>query len=280
VLTIILQERNQHRMANSIRSAHALSSQASVYIPLVTQPEHMPSYISLEYNSKWHTSALQAAALETISLPSRLRSTTDNRSLLADMEQLFTATSVHRKILQAEMSVQNEVLQTNGIVNGIANAVSHERDGDLVMEDTDPNARDANAALDISLFPSMSQSPRASRTHLFSRLNILRGDASGPSLTVTGHEDPSGPLVHSYNTNLAFPVLSSYPSIFGSRHASLAMKASLSSNSNISTWLRALADNSIVLGWDEREEISSELRTWADEYIEGWESGSDDDWDD
>jgi hypothetical protein len=245
----------------------------------VTQPARTPSYLSLDYKSKWHTSALQAAALETISLPSRLRSTTQNRSLLADTEQLFTATSAHRKILQAELSIRNEALQTNGVVNGITNNAGQNRDSDLVMEDTDPNASETNASLDISLFPNHSQGTPATRKHLFSRLNIHRGDRSAPPRTVTGHETPSAPLTHSYNTNLAFPMPSSYPRIFGSRHDPLAMNASLSSTSTISTWLRALADKSRVLGWEEREEISSELRTWADEYVEGWESGSDEDWD-
>jgi hypothetical protein len=277
-------------LANSIRSAHALSSQASVYVPLVTRPARTPSYVSLDYKFKWHTSALQAAALETLSLPSRLRSTTQNQSLLSDMEQLFTARSAHRKILQAELSVRNEAVQTNGIVNGVVNGVTttsatQHRGTDVTMQDTDPTATAlANTSLDISLFPPAPQPTPPPRTHLFSRLTMRRGIASDASRTVTSHDDPSAPLVHGYSSTLAFPALSSYPRIFGRNSGGgddgLAMTASLSANSHISVWLRGVAEEArVVLGWEEREEMSSELRTWAEEYVEGWESGSDEDWD-
>ena len=170
----MLQERRQQRLANSIRSAHAISSQASVYIPVVSNPDNHPPYLSMEYSSKWHTSALQAAIVESISLPSRLRSTASSRSLLADMEQIFIATSIYRKILQAEMSVNNK---EESHVNGVTDDAHHDEEHDLVHEDTRGNTQnDSSSALDMSFFPNTTtQRASSSQSHLFSRLNVTRG---------------------------------------------------------------------------------------------------------
>lgn len=42
-------------------------------MPLVDIPQKLPSYISVDRHSEWQRSALLSAAVETITLPSRLR---------------------------------------------------------------------------------------------------------------------------------------------------------------------------------------------------------------
>ena len=105
-------------------------------------------------------------------------------------------------------------------------------------------------------------------------------------------------LTRSIDTRLRFPQPDSYPRIFkahspvslghgndahndnngGGAEGDLDLKCSLSATSRVAMWLRRLADQSRVLGGEEREDVGNALGSWADEYVEGWESDGDD-WD-
>lgn len=52
-------------------------------MPLVDIPQKLPSYISVDRHSEWQRSALLSAAVETITLPSRLRPYHDFEASLA-----------------------------------------------------------------------------------------------------------------------------------------------------------------------------------------------------
>jgi hypothetical protein len=52
-------------------------------VPLVDIPQKLPSYISVDRHSEWQRSALLSAAVETITLPSRLRPYHDFEASLA-----------------------------------------------------------------------------------------------------------------------------------------------------------------------------------------------------
>lgn len=52
-------------------------------MPLVDIPQKLPSYLSIDRHSEWQRSALLSAAVETVTLPSRLRPYHDFEASLA-----------------------------------------------------------------------------------------------------------------------------------------------------------------------------------------------------
>lgn len=86
----------------------------------------------------------------------------------------------------------------------------------------------------------------------------------------------------SYGSSLRFPLLDSFPPIFRNDRGELAtgavdMTASLTTDTSVSdklTMLRTTVTRSI--GLEDRELLTHELADMADEYREGWSSGSDD----
>ncbi|KAF2672577.1 tubulin nucleotide-binding domain-like protein [Microthyrium microscopicum] len=279
-------ERRYQRLGNSIRSLHTLGGQASIYAPLVSSAPSNQTSVVTDASSAWETSALQQAVIETLSLPSRLRRSEPGHATLADLEQLFTAVSSNRKTVQTGISTQSEEPHRNGVV---ANGVSHDTDERLSTTQAVNISNDTDQT-EISLFPPQSAaSTRPSRSHLFSRLVVQRGQSHDTPRPAARSQNPYEATVLQLSNSLGFPAtLSSYPRIFqavqGSSgdNTSIALKASLSSTAAVSAWMRNMADQSRrLLQLDEREDVSSTLRTWADEYIEGWdsadESGSDED---
>jgi hypothetical protein len=87
-------------------------------------------------------------------------------------------------------------------------------------------------------------------------------------------------LFRRYQTPLGFPILETYPRIFDINTTSKNTKihAALSTSSSIADSIRQL-ERSVrgLVPFAERENVLNGLRTIAEEYIEGWESGSDDD---
>lgn len=88
-----------------------------------------------------------------------------------------------------------------------------------------------------------------------------------------------------YSTSLLFPLLDSYPaSIFdvGSGQATkLAVRSGLTTSTAVAEQIRAMEQIvKRLVGVDEREAISNGLQVLAEEYDEGWDSGSDSDDDD
>ena len=57
-----------------------------MYIPLSIPSTQLPQYVQLDRHSQWHTSALFSTALESISLPTRLRHDAHKRGLICDLE--------------------------------------------------------------------------------------------------------------------------------------------------------------------------------------------------
>jgi hypothetical protein len=83
----------------------------------------------------------------------------------------------------------------------------------------------------------------------------------------------------SYTTSQAFPVLETYPRIFAgvSSKKNLTVRTTLDTNSKIADSIRQM-EQSVrrLVTLDERESLCNGLKTIAEEYVEGWESGSDD----
>lgn len=80
------------RDINKARSIYAISPQSSFYAPIIDPPSRLPNTFNLDRQSEWQTSALTSAAVETVTLPSRLRPYHDFESSLAgedDSHKIF-----------------------------------------------------------------------------------------------------------------------------------------------------------------------------------------------
>lgn len=84
-----------------------------------------------------------------------------------------------------------------------------------------------------------------------------------------------------YRSALSYPLLDSFPEIFrdGKGHAlreKMAVTTSLSTDAELSGKLKSLRSTvTRLIGLEDRENLSNELAEMADEYHEGWSSGSD-----
>ncbi|TIA44226.1 tubulin nucleotide-binding domain-like protein [Aureobasidium pullulans] len=274
------------QVANVAQSIHQISSQASMYIPLTTLPDVLPPYVHLNGSSKWHTSALQLLAMESMTLPTRLRAGQQGRSSFADIETLLSNDG-NRRIAQLNMSIKDPS-ELEGEADG--NAGQHDSrmnnftNGNHGHDDS--NTKD----LDIDMQPKTANltGERGNdhrRTHVFSQLQSLRGkwksnleieDTNLASRDRFGH----GPRVESHQSSLLFPVIDSFPQVFASGNVvqKLAVNVSLSTTTSVAQRVRAVERIArSIIGIDEREALCDGLVGICEEYEDGWESGSESD---
>lgn len=89
-----------------------------------------------------------------------------------------------------------------------------------------------------------------------------------------------------YYTDLRFPLLDSFPRIYTDAggaplQGSMDAAAALSTDSSVSNRLKLLRINVVQsIGVEDRETLSNDLAEMAEEYHEGWSSGSDEGEDD
>jgi hypothetical protein len=268
------------QVANVAQSMFALDSVSSVQIPLANIPSALPPYISLGTHSRWETSALQSAAIETMTLPARLRSTQSARAKLDNLEAVLNGNG-QRRVAACTMTAREEAL-TNG---HDSRAPPHSANG-YAHEESEPDARD----YDVDFIPSPSQlfnSRRSSnpKPHLFSEVKVVRGSQSEHT---DGEEEDRDTRLRrtdgfrnsSHSTTLAFPLVSSFPGIFRAANSSRKVDIDLSINTStrIAERIRAIeADARRLIGLDEREALCDGLAVMAEEYVDGWSSDDDED---
>lgn len=83
------------RLANKARTLTELYKQASIVVPLAV-PERLTGRVQLDPTSQWHTSALLAAAVESVMLPSRMKGPSKRVSMgqMADVLNVMGKQSV------------------------------------------------------------------------------------------------------------------------------------------------------------------------------------------
>lgn len=260
-----------------------------------------PGYLKVDATSPWHTTALQSTIVESLTLPSRLRLDNPSRASLSDLESVFLG-EAKRNIVEAGLSIK-QVTRSSLVTNG--NQTNGEG-GDIRMRNGhssyDDEDYEAIAPLDISLFQTgipASTVPAGLqqnlRSHTFATTHVQRGYWPPPWVNPPQSIRINTTMLNRnlYDTTQLFPVPSSFPSIFDiskdptedmeldSEDApvpSLAVHASLSATTAIANRLRALTQfvgRSVFIGRDEKEDMYSDLKNLADEYVEGWDAGSD-----
>ena len=283
-------ERQIFHSLNVARSLYAVELTASMHIPCASLPQSLPSYVTLDDQSRWHTSALQAAAIESITLPSRLRNSQSARATFDTCEATLGGDS-KRHLAACAFSVHDHEPAGDGarIHEHVDLRMADGVDSDLANGHSSQNEE----KLDIDIFPNFARSHanegghsnRTRRSHVFGRVQVRRSNqTSEPSSPDQDNPYPSasGPRTSMHDTQLLFPILSSYPPIFRFSNStkSVAIRTSLSTSTAVAERVRdvgGLARRFVSI--DEREALCDGLSTMADEYEEGWMSDdeSDDD---
>ncbi len=269
----VQRQREMLQTANFAQSIYALDSHASVHIPLSMPPAPLPSYLSLDRLSVWHTSAVEAVLMESITLPTRLRGTESSHDTFDTLESTLNNDG-NRRIVTAGFSVKNpDTLHATTNGGGpqdtrMTNGVTHEDEENEV------------SSTDLSMFPTSSATTRSERRpHIFTQVESLRGwwkpgEEIEASNAAARDRYVEGPRVSIHQSSLLFPILSSYPGIFRfeGHPTSLAIKAQLSTSTAVAARVRDLERSARgLMGVEEREAICDGLASLAEEYEEGWD---------
>ena len=92
------------RTLNAAKTVCEISTHASMYIPISVPATPLPQYVRLDRGSQWHSSALLSTAVETMTLPSRLKANAQKRGLLSDLEAALNING-NQRIAQLQCSI-------------------------------------------------------------------------------------------------------------------------------------------------------------------------------
>lgn len=155
------------RTANVARCLQEMAPQVSAYIRLSNPPVRIPANVRLDASSTWSRSALLCTAVETVTLPNRLREGSGRSAPLTEFEG-FLNTTGSRTIFDLKASILTRDRQG----------------GDQFEKPSHGTSKlDENQSF-VSINPAttydIDYSPRASRTtlgstpHVFSQIEIWR----------------------------------------------------------------------------------------------------------
>ena len=263
------------RLGNAARSMRFLAQQSSAYICLNTVPKPVPGSINLQGRSEWLTSAFLCSAVESATLPSRLRDIGTRQATFSQLEDALN-TNGGQKLFELQMGVDKAresvpEKHANGVSNGFHSGGSSD-------------AMELNSAgLDTSFLPRAQETPY-SNLHVFSQIETRRSkDPLVPTEDISPEERMrmrlnEESIVDRYSTDLLFPRLDTFPEdLFRTRQEDgLALTTSLRTSSNLRNHLVQLRDQSLRgLDLDERESVYNDLTELANGYSFGFDSGSD-----
>lgn len=262
------------RLVNKAKSLTEIYKQASLLIPIAIPSSLSPrlrNVLSLDTSSAWHTSALLSAAIESATLPTRLKDAA-NRDTLGNMTD--------RLNLHGKQTVANLQMSFSG-----ATETPH-------SEDVGDEPKDG-LRLDLDLRPAddlgdgrKQQNGHHRAAKIFSQVLASRGDRAGDDDEGEGNDEEeddrtrrrggSEAISRRFVSKLGYPLPDSFPHIFRGLEGSVAVTTSLSTDAALSGRLKSLRSTvTRLIGVEDREALSNDLAEMADEYHEGWSSGSD-----
>ncbi|PGH37018.1 hypothetical protein GX50_00001 [[Emmonsia] crescens] len=256
---------------NSAKSVNEISPQTSAYIPILDPPRTIPSYVHADLRSEWYSSALVSTAVESVTLPTRLRSHRGASSWLPAQER-------PQKIFNLQATIISE--------NDLESDIMPRQDKNTLRAE-DEVEQDETLLEGFDLDFSWTNSARAKKVHVFGQVQIGRGFDAQSHLASRLLSQPSRsellrPLgtLQTYHTPLTLPLLDSFPSdLFtgrGSPGSGMGVRASLSTTTHIGDKVKDLQKlASRLIGVDEREALVNGLGEISEAYQEQWESDSD-----
>ncbi|KAL9044631.1 MAG: hypothetical protein Q9214_002243 [Letrouitia sp. 1 TL-2023] len=284
------------RTVNIAKTLQDILLQTSMYVPLTVSSRHLPPYVELDENSQWQLSGLLSLAVESMTLPSRLRHQSAQRGNLGDIEAVLNVNGNQRIAnLQCTLDDDSSLQEADGAVSASAkdSRVSTSDTSDLALED---ELQEPHLSLDIDFTNIESGRSGISirqwerKKHVFASVHSLRGsyrhdgdmiDEDEAAFLRKRRRFASLPVVERHYSPLKYPIVDSFPNILSDQLAgldSIAVHTSLSTTYQISGRIKGLQSVVGRVGdMAEREAISNRLGEIAEAYQEGWDSGSGDD---
>ncbi|KAE8380635.1 tubulin domain-containing protein [Aspergillus bertholletiae] len=254
------------RDMNKARTIYSISPQSSLYTPIIDPPSHIPGKVYFDPQSEWQTTALISSAMESITLPTRLRQFHDFESSLAGDD------GTH-KIFE----LQSSVVTDDGTNPPLKESLTESKtSGQGIVKPQ------AEFELDFTY-----DGQGSNNSHIFNQLQVWRGTKPDQDESVL-QEDiglsrkqryyNSAPMLQSYHAPLAFPILDSYPSHMfpGAKQKKINVLAALTASSRTAERIKRLeivAER--VISVDERETLVNGLGEIRESYETGWMSDSD-----
>lgn len=291
------------RLVNKARALAELGSQASLLVPLAMPEEPLPSSMRLDSSSPWHVSALFAAAIESTTLYTRLKTTDSMCSNLGHMTDLLnvfgrqTIANIEMSPIEPPGDIPNGADDKTSITNARGEAISSLYSSPIYDEpDSDSEQDSIPLEVDLSCPQDLRLDPGARRSrkrYIFSQVRTHRAPQVVESAVKNNKSTVANqfgtrrrPKIHNYRSELSFPILDSYPTVFRGKHGKpvterMGIRTSLSTDTSVMAKVKGLRTAVIrSIGLEDRETIGNELAEIAEGYKEGWSSGSDDDDDD
>jgi hypothetical protein len=178
------QEKRFMKLSNTARSISEIAPQVSVFVPMAIPSRALPSYVMLDPHSQWHMSGLLSTAMESMSIPSRLKL---HGSARQTFDQLSNALNVNgnQTIAKLRMSVdQQSSLNGNGqpaaVEGGAQMSDSRIPFGNGHVDAGSNDEEEKPRTFDIDFFPTETgEQPRGCRTrkpHVFGQTENFRKD--------------------------------------------------------------------------------------------------------
>ncbi|QSZ30556.1 hypothetical protein DSL72_000112 [Monilinia vaccinii-corymbosi] len=295
----IPREKRFMKLSNTAKSVSELIPQTSLFIPMTLPSVRLPGYVKLDATSPWEVSGLLSTAMESMTLPSRLK---PQNALRQTLDQLASTLNVngHQNIAKLRMTVkQKSEIAANDNVHTRANGNSSATDTRITSAATSSRGEDTaeesgTANFDIDFFPTETGEQNRGRqkrgkVHVFGQVENYRGDEEYDDENDRNNEGrerarriaASLPLLSKTYIPLSFPLLDSFPRIFNGENdkiTNLPISTSLSTDTTVALRIKSLQQIvNRAIGIDEREALSNSLGEIAESYEEGWESDTEDD---
>ncbi|TVY47537.1 Protein DML1 [Lachnellula occidentalis] len=274
----IPREKRFLKLSNTARSISEIAPQASLFVPMALPSSSLPSYVTLDTHSPWQISGLLSTAMESMSLPSRLKVQSSTRQTF---DQLSNAVNVNgnQTIARLRMTIDQE-LALNGhdnpqVVGGVGQTGdSRVPVGNGHVNDPNLTQEDEPKTFDMDFFSTetgeQSRTRRPPKPHVFGQLSTL-----GTMMISNKH----GLLVKTKDTSArGVERLVFQSSKASTTPPSLAVRTSLSTDTSVALRVKSLQNIvNRAISVDEREALSNSLGEIAEAYEEGWDSGTDED---
>ncbi|KAI6091953.1 tubulin nucleotide-binding domain-like protein [Hypoxylon rubiginosum] len=180
-------EKRMMKLVNKARALAELNSQASLVIPIALPETPLPHTLQLDASSPWHVSALFTAALESVTLYTRLRTTdrmySSNLGNMTDLLNVFgkqTIANLEMSITEAPQPSQNGANGNSNGLNGRGENVRSLYETGLGEDGSESGSQKGTATLDIDLSSPQdlnlgSNRRRGKKRHVFSQVLADRG---------------------------------------------------------------------------------------------------------
>ncbi|KAJ5167424.1 Protein dml1 [Penicillium canariense] len=279
--TRVQRHRQLKRDTNKAKSLYSISPQSSLYVPLIDIPQKLPSYLSVDRRSEWQTSSLLSAAMETVTLPSRLRP-------YHDFEASLAGDDGRHNIFELQSTINPEDNAEKALSSDEEGSSKLQTKFDIDFTYDGENTKTATIFNQVQVMrgcepkPS-AQSPKGDIGHL-RKLRLYHSEpklqryAAPLTETVSMTTDIRTPCL-SYHSPLRLPILDSFPhGMYPASPSGVSVLTALTASTRTADRIKAIEGTAArMLSVDEREAMVNGLGEIRECYETGWSSGSEDD---